>query len=447
VFLQEKGGARRVKVKTDVDGYFVFSLSQAGTYNIRAEKQGVGTVKASTIRLESGEKNRCDLVLTPAPANGAAAGTMEFADEPTFTVAGVTDWSNAGLHGSDARARTSDALAKETLALEPSDSTKGRPGSAPPNASYNLALDYQAKGDLVHARAEARNSLAASDTAEGHRLLGDLDERLGEPLEAVREFERAARMDPIEQNYFDWGAELLLHKAPQAAAEVFEKGSGAHPESTRLVTGWGVALYAAGSYEDAGRRLCAASDLKPSDPAPYFFLGEMEKSSPESLTCGEEKLARFVRMRPDDAMANYYYAISLWKHERKSDPSAASAEAEALLEKAIKIDSKLAEANVQLGVLRAARGDLASAIATYQQAIRVDPKSSDAHYRLSLAYKRTGENEKAHQEYEAYQRLEKADADAIERQRRQLRQFVITLKGQPAPSAKPKSSATPLPQQ
>jgi len=27
-------------------------------------------------------------------------------------------------------------------------------------------------------------------------LLGDLDERLGDSLEAVREFERAARMDP-----------------------------------------------------------------------------------------------------------------------------------------------------------------------------------------------------------------------------------------------------------
>ena len=33
--------------------------------------------------------------------------------------------------------------------------------------------------------------LANGETADAHRLLGELDERLGEPLEAVREFERA----------------------------------------------------------------------------------------------------------------------------------------------------------------------------------------------------------------------------------------------------------------
>ena len=444
VFLEEKGGARLVKVQTHTDGHFAFSLKQAGTFNIRAEKPGVGSAKAATIQLESGQVNRFDLVLTAAAPNsaragtpqssGAGAGAMEFADEPNFTVAGVTDWSNAGLHGSDVRARTSDALARETLALKPSEATKGR--AASPNAHYNLALEYRAKGDFAHAREEARKNLAASDTADGHRLLGDLDERLSEPLEAVREFERAARMEASEQNYFDWATELLLHKAPQAAAEVFRKGSVAHPDSTRLLAGWGVALYATGSYEDAARRLCAASDLKPTDPAPYLFLGEMENSSPESWPCSEERLARFVRTQPDDAMANYYYAMTLWKRRRESQPSAGPPEAEPLLEKAVKINPKLTEAYVQLGVLRAARGDLASAIAAYQQALAVDSRSSDAHYRLSLAYKRTGENEKAHQEYETYRQLKAADADAVERQRRQLRQFVITLKGQPDPPTK-----------
>ncbi len=67
----------------------------------------------------------------------------------------------------------------------------------------------------MSAREEVRKVLAKADDAEGHRLLGELDERLNEPLEAVREYEKAARMDPSEQNYFEWGTELLLHKAAE----------------------------------------------------------------------------------------------------------------------------------------------------------------------------------------------------------------------------------------
>jgi hypothetical protein len=49
-----------------------------------------------------------------------------------------------------------------------------------------------------------------------------------------------------------------------------------------------------------------------------------------------------------------------------------------------------------------------------------------------LAYKRTGEESKAHQELQAYEQIEKTEAAALERQRRELRQFLIILKDQPA---------------
>ncbi len=120
--------------------------------------------------------------------------------------------------------------------------------------------------------------MAAGDDAEGHHLLGDLDEKLNDPLDAVREYERAARMYPSEQNYFDWGSELLLHKAAQPAVEVFTKGANLHPQSARMLAGLGAAQYAVRSYEDAARSLCKASDLKPSESAPYLFLGQMEKT-------------------------------------------------------------------------------------------------------------------------------------------------------------------------
>jgi len=167
---------------------------------------------------------------------------------------------------------TSEALAKETLALKNG------------GAGVNAGLDTKAGAHFVGfteigaqlraAREQARKMLASGDTPDVHRLLGELDERLGEPLEAVREYERAAQMDPSERNYFEWGTELLLHKADQPAVEVFTKGTRLHPGSARMLAGLGAALYASGSYEEAARRICEASDLQPGDSAPYLFLGK-----------------------------------------------------------------------------------------------------------------------------------------------------------------------------
>src|SRR5207249_943574 len=123
-----------------------------------------------------------------------------------------------------------------------------------------------------------RKMLATSEKPDFHRLLGDLDEKLDDPLGAVYEYEQAARLDPSEQNYFNWGTELLLHRAPQVAIEVFNRGVAAHPESARMLIGSGAALYANGSYDEAAKRLCAASDLNPKDPAAYTFLGKIVKA-------------------------------------------------------------------------------------------------------------------------------------------------------------------------
>jgi tetratricopeptide (TPR) repeat protein len=427
VSLDEQTSAAHVETKTNSDGTFVLSLDRAGTYKARAAKSNLRGSSKEPLVLAAGEKTRLDLVL--AEQSGPVA--MELKDDPDFTVAGVTDWSNVGLHGSDTTSRTSETLAKETLGLKSGAAGKK---SVVVSGTYQAALEREAQGEFVKAREEIRKKLAASDDAEGHHLLGDLDERLNDPLDAVREYERAARMSPSEQNYFDWGTELLLHKAAQPAVEVFTKGTDLHRNSARMLAGLGAALYAVGSYDDAARRLCAASDLRPAESSPYLFLGQMEKTVSAALPCSEEKLARFAREQPANAQANYYYAIALWKRQRGSENPASSRQVQALLEKAVKLKPEFGEAYVQLGVVYFARNDFAAATQAYRQAIQVSPQLSEAHYRLSLAYKRTGEDAKAHQEFAAYQQAEKTETAAVERQRSELKQFLVILKSQPATS-------------
>ena len=103
-----------------------------------------------------------------------------------------------------------------------------------------------------------------------------------------------------------------------------------------------------------------------------------------------------------------------------------------MLDKAVRIDPKLGEAYLQLGILRTERGNFEQAIRDYTKAIEVSPQLSEAHYRLGSAYRRIGEESKAEREFREYERIEKAEAEAIESQQRELRQFLIILKDQPA---------------
>ncbi len=199
-----------------------------------------------------------------------------------------------------------------------------------------------------------------------------------------------------------------------------------------MLAGLGAAQYGVRSYEDAARSLCEASDLKPSEAAPYLFLGQMEKTVNGPLTCAEEKLAQFAEQQPANAAANYYYALSLIKREKDSRTGGNPRAAQTLLEKSIRLDPKYGAAYVELGALAFQRGDFPQAIKNYQQAIAVSPQLSEAHYRLSLAYKRSGDDAAAKREMETYQSAEKAESAQAEEQNRDLKQFLVILKSQPA---------------
>ncbi len=492
VLLVEKMQATPIETKTNADGAFILSAPHAGAYILKVQKSGWQDAVRENLQL-SATNPKVNVILQILDGNYSPtdnSGTMEFDDKPNFTVAGVTDSSQAGGHGSDAGARTSETLARETVALKPGAANEisdqllagdivGRKPSASENElraalsqtpgsfeankrlgefyflsqkypkaiplfeaanrinpenhanSYDLALAYRANGDYAKAREQVRKILTKTDKTEFHSLLGDLDERLDDPLEAVREYEQATRLDPSEQNYFDWGTELLLHRAVAPATEVFTKGSALHPGSIRMLAGLGAALYAGGFYDQAANRVCAASDLRPADPEPYLFLGRMQETEPAPLPCVEQKIARFLQNQPGNALAHYYYAMALLKRAKESGDSAISQPVEALLRRSVTIDPQLGQAYLQLGILYFGKGDYEQAIHAYQKTIEVSPQLSEAHYRLGVAYQRMGDQAKAQQEFQTHQQVEKTEAAAVERQRKEVKQFLIVLKNHP----------------
>ena len=380
---------------TDSDGTYRFEALSGGTYTLRAEMAGFTRSAFGPFVLGDAETKHVDLTL------GYRA---EFFEEPNFIVAGVTDSINRGGHGSETVVRSTEALTRAAVAL-----------------SKELVESPSEKSLREAIKREPANS-------ELHHSLGDTLEKRGNALEAAREYQRAVELNATENNLFDWGAELLKHRAADPAIEVFAKGNRLFPGSIRMLLGLGAALYAWGSYDESAHSLFAAVDLNPRDPIAYQFLAKMQSSEIAQSDALLEKLGRFARLQPDNALANYYYAAALWRRWKGPQDRRIAEQVEALLRKAVRQDPGLGAAYLQLGILYSSRGDFAKAVSDYEKAIAAGSASEEVHYRLAQAYQQVGEKLKAGKEFEIYERIRKASAAEDERKRNEIQQFVFALK-------------------
>lgn len=450
--------------QTDSEGAYRFAALPAGAYTLRAKMTGYAEAVVSRIPLARKEMKKIDLVLAPAkgpeshnptlqkaPSAKQGAERPEFFDEPQFTVAGVTTAANAGGHGSDNVMRTSEALARATVSLGVStDNESGGAASALPSAAAESSL---------------RDAVARNPQDAGlHRQLADVEEKLSHPLEAVREYQRAAELDPSEPNLFDWGSELLTHRALEPATEVFTRGNRLFPKSPRMLIALGVSWYARGAYDQAAQCLASASDLEPNNPTPYLFLGKIQSAGTATPDAAVEKttlakLERFVQLQPGNALANYYYAVGLWKQSENAlgsdsdtqQNSERSARVESLLQKAVRLDPTFSAAFLQLGILYTQRADYSQAIAAYQKAIEVSPEArskdsshedstsgntnpdfdetlAESHYRLAQAYQHTGDKARAQEQLQLHEQYVKKTKEDTDRERREIQEFIISLR-------------------
>jgi len=247
--------------------------------------------------------------------------------------------------------------------------------------------------------------IAAKDSAELHNLLGNVYERAENFAAANEEYQRAAHMAPSEEHIFDWGNNLLqLHRYEQAA-QVFTAGIDRHPTSARMHVGIGIAQYSRGQYEDAVTSFCRAADLAPSDPRPYQFLGEMYGVAPAMGGEVTRRLAAFAKANPKNGLAQFHYAMNLWKGQPSMPTPADLQRVEALLRQAVTLDRKLANAFLELGILLSDQRRYKEAIPELQRAAALEPDAAQAHYRLAQAYQRTGQKELADRELEIFEKL------------------------------------------
>lgn len=479
VYAEPLDGMKVVQTETDSSGEFLIRSVKPGSYTIHAASHGLESKRSTFVVAKDSRQNITIMLNSPGAPDTSGVGSAEssdgitFLDKPSFAVAGVTDWTAVGGHGSDATLRTSEELNREALALQ-AQTPAAAPGLGTAQAQqenrllaavsespsgyvtnrdlgllyvnqvqfqkaipylekaarlngdqavdeYNLARACNGVGDFAAAQRHIQRALAQSDAADFHRLSGELEEKLGNPLAAVQQYQRATQLDPKEANYFAWGTELLLHRAIWQAVDVFASGAKKYPTSLRMKTAWGAALFAGALYDEAAEKICEASDMAPGDREPYLFAGQIVMTSSSVNKCVGPMLERFVHQHPEDSKANYFYAMFLLKQ----GGAPALDRSHQLLMRTVALDPKFSDGYLQLGIMLAGQKDYGGAIAYYRKALEADPQNSEAHYRLGVAYDRTGEPSQAKAEYQIHEQIDAANAARVETERRAVKQFSI----------------------
>ena len=459
VTLAAADGSRQA-VTADQHGHYSFPSVEPATYTLSAEAAGYQRATRADVRVTGKTSTTVDFLLNttsvrrPSQAPSVSQEPSYYDDTP-LKASGVKSTTDAA--GYSSQAQSPQRLLTEGLTLTGKASKPREPSS--PNAAeverglrealqdtpesfeanhqlgeyylsienpkggipylekaqelkpedcpngYDLARAYLETRSLVKAQLLLQNLIHRKDAAEFHDLLGQVEEALGDPASAVNEFQLAAKMDSSEKNNLDLGNELLLHDVIESAIEVFKRGVALYSNFLPMYIGLGIAFYSHSSFGAAIQALCHASDLNPSDPRPYLLLGKMFNVAQGHADEVAKYMQRFMETNPDNALAYYYAALSLWKGPPSGEQGVDAARVEALFRKSLGLDPQWAGAHLQLGVLYHEQHREQEAISEFQAAIRSNPDDPDARYRLAQVYLRTGDQERSQEELQLYDRL------------------------------------------
>ncbi len=269
--------------------------------------------------------------------------------------------------------------------------------------THDLAEAEFVAGQLPVAEKLVEGLLAKKDSPELHNLLGGIKAAMKDAKGAAAQYQIATKMDPDEQNLFDFGTSLM--KVDYGAAEkVLAFGIERFPKSVKLHVALGIALYAQDRSLEGAEALCKASALDPQDAHPMEVLADTETIPKSLLPTTVQDLAALHGLYPSNGLI--LFDLTMAQSGRWSgEPEATKPEFVASLQQAISLDPHLAKAYMALAAVYDDRKDYRQEIATLQQALAIAPKQAQTHYRLAFAYREIGDQQHFREEIERYHAL------------------------------------------
>lgn len=240
-------------------------------------------------------------------------------------------------------------------------------------------------------------------------LIGMAHFSLGEFAAAIPFLRTAANSDPQNIAYrFSLAQSCLFAKQYQCVLDNYQELLKLNAESAAADMLAGQAYDEMKNTNGAIEQFRAAVKADPKWPEAHFGLGYLLWTQNQCDEASKEFEAELANV-PDHARAMTYLAdckIQLGH----------SAEAQPLVEKALKIDPSIAKAHADLGVIYQEQGKLQDALRELTAAVKMTPQDANVHWRLARLYQSMGRREEAKAEFDKTSSLHKADNDTVFRQ-------------------------------
>ena len=284
-------------------------------------------------------------------------------------------------------------------------------GPGIPALRLNLGLALFKAGDLKDALQEFKPLLKSAPPSSPDRqrltiLMGMCYYGLEEYAVAVPYLREAAAGDPPNLALrLALAHSCLWSKEYQCVLDTYHEILMLNAESAEADMLAGEALDELKNATGAIAQFRAAVKADPTMPDVHFGLGYLLWVKLQYEDAASEFRAE-IKNNPNHAQALAYLAdVEI----HMSHPETAAP----LLEKALKIDSGLGQAHLDMGILDADAGRNDDALRELKVAAKLMPDDVDVHWRLGRLYRTMGDREESIAELDKARKLTKADHDAV----------------------------------
>ena len=281
--------------------------------------------------------------------------------------------------------------------------------------------------DAALANAElAKNARADSAT---ENLIGDIQEKRGDSLAAVRSYQAAVALSPNDEQYrVALALELLRHETFDAAILVLEPAVKQFPDSIRLRVALGLAYFLVNRDADGTRALVDAMGLDQRHEFSLDSLGQIlidQSDTPDAVVV--KQLCDSADANPNFGKQQAICGGLLLRRQSDSGDTTPAPGVLARLQTAVRLSPGDPIARCQLGKAYDLGGQWAAARAQMEQCVRLRPDSTEAHYRLARVYQHLGLKDLAKEQDRQRAEADRKLAAASDRRFATLSKFLYSL--------------------
>lgn len=297
-----------------------------------------------------------------------------------------------------------------------------------PDLKLDCVTALLAANRVSEAKALLATVADAGESARAQSLLGEAAEKDGRSQEAAKHLARAAQLDPSEENAWQLARERLRHWAFDAAVIELEAAAAKYPESRRLHLALAAALFGDSKYTEAIPAFADLLSAEPNNAAYADLLGIACNAPGQSGNPRCAALVIFAQAHPKDAQVATCAATFLWTESANgSDSGPNPALARKLLASALVVDPNLADAQLEMGVVKQDDADFNGSIHYLERALQLKPGLSEAHFRLGRAYWRAGRKQEARKEMELQKKYATQEQEDLHRRLAQITSLAVNV--------------------